>query len=344
MELFANNAHGTLSAPIDAGDTSLDLVTGQGALFPSPGVGDFFRISLERLDGSATEIVFCTARSGDTLTIARGQEGTTPEDFDTEDRVRLRPTAGMFEDLGGVLEEDETFVYNAWYGPEGAVAANVGAYGTAGPTGTANGTITLATTNHLTSVSRLTVTAALATTTVGFRYSNTNRVWRGDAAGRGGFDSLWEWGVETEFASTRKFIGMYSNNSNFITEDGEPSTRTTQSMVGIGHDSAALVGDNYRFIYHNGTGSTPAYIDTGIPRSAGSVFSLRVWCSPNEADVHVLLMNLTNGTSFESMTSNASPLVTGPPDGATFMGQQICLEGAIGATISLLGCWRRRVV
>jgi len=68
--LFANNAIGALNTAIGTGDTLLVLESGQGALFPSPGAGEAFRIIV--YEGAAVfEWMTCTGVSGDSLTVTR---------------------------------------------------------------------------------------------------------------------------------------------------------------------------------------------------------------------------------------------------------------------------------
>jgi len=89
---FANSAFATLAASITNSDTSLTLTTGQGARFPSLGAGDYFFATL--IDASNNlEIVKCTARSTDVLTVTRAQESTTARAFSAGDRIELRITA-----------------------------------------------------------------------------------------------------------------------------------------------------------------------------------------------------------------------------------------------------------
>lgn len=67
-----------LSGPISNVATTCSLAAGTGALFPSPGAGQAFPLTfIDAATGNLAEIVYCTARSTDTLTIVRGQEGTT---------------------------------------------------------------------------------------------------------------------------------------------------------------------------------------------------------------------------------------------------------------------------
>lgn len=96
---FANSAYATLAAGIASGATSITLTTGQGARFPSLGAGDYFYATL--IDASNNlEIVKCTARSTDVLTVTRAQEGTTARAYSAGDRIELRVTAaGLSEFL-----------------------------------------------------------------------------------------------------------------------------------------------------------------------------------------------------------------------------------------------------
>lgn len=97
MQLFANNATSVLASGIATAATSLQLAPGTGARFPNPGNGHYFLLTLYQMSGSTEvnhEIVKCTARNGDTLTIARAQENTVARSFNTADPVSLRLTAG----------------------------------------------------------------------------------------------------------------------------------------------------------------------------------------------------------------------------------------------------------
>ncbi|MCI4437449.1 MAG: hypothetical protein JHC33_11640, partial [Ignisphaera sp.] len=93
-QLFSNNAKATLATPISISDYVLYVGTGQGALFPSPVVGqEYFLVTLE-ISG-AIEVMTCTSRVNDLLTIGdRGVEGTTISAFTTGAAVECRTTAG----------------------------------------------------------------------------------------------------------------------------------------------------------------------------------------------------------------------------------------------------------
>ena len=97
MQLFANNADSSLNGAIASDTTVLVLKAGEGGKFPSPTNGDFFLVTLFQRVGTTElnhEIVKCTSRVGDNLTVVRAQEGTTAKAFNSGDLVELRVTAG----------------------------------------------------------------------------------------------------------------------------------------------------------------------------------------------------------------------------------------------------------
>jgi hypothetical protein len=89
---FTNNATTTLASGINSSVTSLTVASGTGTLFPTLSGSDVFYATLANLAGTV-EIVQVTARSTDTFTIVRGQDGTTAATWSTGDKVELRPTA-----------------------------------------------------------------------------------------------------------------------------------------------------------------------------------------------------------------------------------------------------------
>lgn len=95
---IANNAVSRLAASLSASSTNLGVLPGEGAKFPSLADGDWFPLVIIKSDGSL-EIVRCTARSSDTFTITRAQEGTAALAFSAGDRVELRATKAAFEEI-----------------------------------------------------------------------------------------------------------------------------------------------------------------------------------------------------------------------------------------------------
>jgi hypothetical protein len=87
-----NNASGTLATAISASDTGIVLTTGNGANFPALGVGDYFFATLESTGGTF-EVIKVTARSGDSMTVLRAQEGSVGNSFAAGSRLEMRVTA-----------------------------------------------------------------------------------------------------------------------------------------------------------------------------------------------------------------------------------------------------------
>lgn len=107
---FANNASSLLAASITDIETTVQLDSGYGALFPSPGASEYFVIALENSAGDI-EICKVTARATDLLTVVRGWEDTTAQAWTNGvTRVELRNTAGsmrqMIQRSGDVMEGD----------------------------------------------------------------------------------------------------------------------------------------------------------------------------------------------------------------------------------------------
>jgi len=100
ITLFANNAKTTLASSITSTTTAITVAAGTGALFPSPTTGQGFRVTFNSISTpSLYEICICTARSGDTLTVVRGQEGTTASPFSINDIVGNYDTAGTMQNF-----------------------------------------------------------------------------------------------------------------------------------------------------------------------------------------------------------------------------------------------------
>jgi len=117
--LFTNNAGTSLASSITNSATSLTVASGTGSLFPNPTSPDYFLCTLADVAGTATEIVKVTARSTDTFTIVRAQEGTTASAFSASDFVQLRITAAAMQGAaqsglasGAITENSNTISSN----------------------------------------------------------------------------------------------------------------------------------------------------------------------------------------------------------------------------------------
>ena len=93
---FSNNAATVLAANASSSTTSLTV--SDGSVFPTLSGSDYTYVTLEDLSENR-EVVKVTAISGNTLTVVRGQDGTSARAFSTADKCELRITAALLNDL-----------------------------------------------------------------------------------------------------------------------------------------------------------------------------------------------------------------------------------------------------
>lgn len=91
---YANNAYSVLSGGISDVATVINVAAGTGSRFPASN----FLATLVGYDvngnENAWEIVLCTSRTSDALTVTRAQEGTTAVAWEDATRIENRVTAG----------------------------------------------------------------------------------------------------------------------------------------------------------------------------------------------------------------------------------------------------------
>lgn len=103
--IFANNAQSSLAGSISNTATVVNLQSGTGVLFPTPGPGQYFVGTFtDAATGLDTEIVWVTNKVGDTLTIIRAQEGTTGQNWSANDLFAELWTAGQAQALLQVVD------------------------------------------------------------------------------------------------------------------------------------------------------------------------------------------------------------------------------------------------
>lgn len=121
---FGNNVKGAIAADISANQTSIPVMPGTGALFASTLVPDaglansslpakiFAKVTLTDEQETIFEICHLTAVAGDTLTVIRGQEGTTPRTWYIGDHIANFATRGS-ENLFVQVEDLQSGKYTA---------------------------------------------------------------------------------------------------------------------------------------------------------------------------------------------------------------------------------------
>ena len=133
---FTNFAATTLASGINGSVTSLTVATGTGTLFPTlAGAQYFYCVLADAATGTTREVIKVTARSTDTFTITRAQEGTTGQTYIAGDKVELRLTAGGIGTLA-TTETAQTFAGVQTFSSAPVLSAPLATSG--GGTGVAN--------------------------------------------------------------------------------------------------------------------------------------------------------------------------------------------------------------
>ncbi len=116
---LANNASSTLASAINSSVTTVSIASGDASRFPALAAGEWFPLTVVDTSGNI-EVMRVTARSGATLTVVRGQEGTTARAFAAGSKCDLRLTAAAA--VAPALATDATAVTQATGNNSKAVA------------------------------------------------------------------------------------------------------------------------------------------------------------------------------------------------------------------------------
>jgi hypothetical protein len=268
QQKFTNNAVATLSASINSTATTVTVASGQGALFPTLSSGDYFYATI--IDSSNNiEIIKVTARSTDSLTVVRAQEGTTGRSFTGGDNISLRVTAAGLNNFAG-QDKDNTFSGTNTFSGANTFSSTVTISGTlAVPTQTFGDSDTSA-------ASTAFVQAALAALyPVGSIYTNAS-VSTNPA-------TLLGFGTWTAFGAGRVMVGFDSGNALFDTveETGGSADAITVSHThtatstdsGHTHEQDGNIGGT--FLYSAGGGNpgigTPSQTNVNVSTSTANI-------------------------------------------------------------------------
>jgi microcystin-dependent protein len=123
--IFKNNAASLLAVQAQLSDITLTVTNGTGSRFPSPAANEWFFATIQV--GVNYEIVKCTARAGDVLTVDRAQDGTSARLWGIGASIDMRipkivleafvqngpPTGSVMEYYGAVAPTGWLFVDGA---------------------------------------------------------------------------------------------------------------------------------------------------------------------------------------------------------------------------------------
>lgn len=98
---FSNSGISKLAGSLTNVATSFSVTGGDGAKFPALSGGNWHLLTLSKVVGNVLveEVIKATARTTDTFTVVRAQEGTTATTFAAGDLVELRMTAGATDEF-----------------------------------------------------------------------------------------------------------------------------------------------------------------------------------------------------------------------------------------------------
>lgn len=106
---FANNVSTTLSAAINATQTTISVADASG--LPTLSSGDYVYLTLDTDTNSPTiEVVKVTAISSNDLTVVRGQDGTTASSFSNGTKIELRVTAAALDDISSAADTESVSI------------------------------------------------------------------------------------------------------------------------------------------------------------------------------------------------------------------------------------------
>ena len=112
---FSNNGEGYLQSAIGTGDTSITLESGDGATLPAIGAGEEFEAVI--VEGSKSEWITVTARSGDQLTVTR--DPVSPQSFSAGASLMHTMSGNM---LNSFLQKGDFRIVAS--DPDGSLAAD----------------------------------------------------------------------------------------------------------------------------------------------------------------------------------------------------------------------------
>lgn len=165
----------------------------------------------------------------------------------------------------------------------------------------------LSTTNVLAQTRRSTISTTTTANTLAFIRANQTEVWRGNAAGLGGFFVIIRFGLSGTLQSgLRAFAGLNDVAAN----PTNVNPLTTNNPGGVGVAIAANTG-NWSIV-HNITGTARTVIDLGVSFAADNISPLELvlFCAPNTPTISWRMVNLRTNSQSSGVISTNIPTST----------------------------------
>ena len=98
MYKFINNYETELTVQAEIADTTITVSSPPSTL----GVGEVYRLTIQNEDATLFEIVDVTSIAGDVLTVTRGKESTTVQQWEDGSKVICSVTAEQMAQIGDI--------------------------------------------------------------------------------------------------------------------------------------------------------------------------------------------------------------------------------------------------
>ena len=206
--------------------------------------------------------------------------------------------------------------------------AAIGAVGMAALT--TSGTLAtpaLAATNLLTQTRRTTISSGTTAGTVASLRNAQTAVWRGNAAGLGGFHFVARISLETLQSGMRAFVGLTDVTT--APTNVDPTTSTTPGKIGLAINANT---GNWNIVT-NVTGSAPTSTGLGasFPVNTTDLITLHLYAAPNSSVVNYRVVNETSGAVATGSIS------TNYPTSATFLTWAAWVTNNATAAAAIMG-------
>jgi hypothetical protein len=172
---------------------------------------------------------------------------------------------------------------SVWQPASGTTAGNLFGLGV-----TVTGTVSHPTTSLTVPWFRTQFASATTAGSVAGQRGAALNLYRGNAAGRGGFYVKIIFGQSLAATGYQSFSGLTSITTALT---GDPSALL--NMIGVGYDAADLSTGNYTFYTNDGTGAATEVLLTNPAAqiSLNEVMELVLWCAPNASNINVKITN-----------------------------------------------------
>lgn len=157
------------------------------------------------------------------------------------------------------------------------------------------------------SLRRVTWANAATTTnqTLGVFSNTAGPLWRGNAAGLGGFDVLFRFTIEAWATGGRLFVGLSSTASSAVAATAGILSAAT-SGIGFGVDA----GDTTWSLFTTAGGVTKTAVAGSPTLAAGQAYDVRLYAPPNAAWIGVRLQNVNGALIYDGQVSSNLPVST----------------------------------